>query len=84
MAVRTILHYPDARLREPGKKVETVSAELRQLIDDMADDGKTVVMCTHLLLEAEGLADQVVVIGKGRLIAEMPIEEFTSLPSGLD
>ena len=37
MAVRTILHYPDARLREPGKKVLTVSAELRQLIDDMAE-----------------------------------------------
>ena len=37
MAVRTILHYPDARLREPGKKVEAISAELRQLIDDMAE-----------------------------------------------
>ena len=37
MAVRTILHYPDARLREPGKKVEGLSAELRQLIDDMAE-----------------------------------------------
>jgi peptide deformylase len=37
MAVRTILHYPDARLREPGKKVETITPELRQLIDDMAE-----------------------------------------------
>src|SRR5580693_5574758 len=37
MAVRTILHYPDARLREPGKKVENITAELRQLIDDMAE-----------------------------------------------
>ena len=37
MAVRTILHYPDARLRERGKKVEILSAELRELIDDMAE-----------------------------------------------
>src|ERR1700760_2517868 len=37
MAVRTILHYPDAPLREPGKKVENFSPELRQLIDDMAE-----------------------------------------------
>jgi peptide deformylase len=37
MAVRTILHYPDARLREPGKKVEIISPELRQLVDDMAE-----------------------------------------------
>ena len=31
----------------------------------MTDDGRTVVMCTHLLLEAEGLADQVVVLEDG-------------------
>ena len=37
MAVRTILHYPDARLREPGKKVEAISTELERLIDDMAE-----------------------------------------------
>jgi peptide deformylase len=37
MAVRTILHYPDARLREAGKKVDTISPELRRLIDDMAE-----------------------------------------------
>lgn len=37
MAVRTILHYPDERLRIPGKKVQVVTDELRQLIDDMAE-----------------------------------------------
>jgi ABC-type multidrug transport system ATPase subunit len=31
----------------------------------MTSDGSTVVMCTHLLLEAEGLADQVVVLQDG-------------------
>ena len=35
--VRTILHYPDKRLREKGKKIEAVTAELRNLIDDMAE-----------------------------------------------
>jgi peptide deformylase len=37
MAVRTILHYPDARLRQPGKKVGSLTPDLRQLIDDMAE-----------------------------------------------
>ncbi len=37
MAVRTILHYPDPRLREPGKKVQGLTDELKQLIDDMAE-----------------------------------------------
>ena len=37
MAIRTILHYPDARLREPGKRVDRVTAEIQQLVDDMAE-----------------------------------------------
>ena len=37
MAVRTILHYPDPRLRVPGKKVSAMTDELRRLIDDMAE-----------------------------------------------
>jgi peptide deformylase len=37
MAVRTILHYPDPRLREPGKKVAAVTDEVRRLVDDMAE-----------------------------------------------
>lgn len=35
--IRTILHYPDARLREPGKRVDAVTPELVQLLDDMAE-----------------------------------------------
>ena len=35
--IRTILHYPDPRLREPGKRVERVTAEIQQLVDDMAE-----------------------------------------------
>lgn len=35
--IRTILHYPDKRLREAGKKVEAVTPELQKLIDDMAE-----------------------------------------------
>jgi ABC-2 type transport system ATP-binding protein len=34
----------------------------------MAEGGKAVVMSTHLLLEAEGLADQVVVMDHGRVL----------------
>jgi peptide deformylase len=37
MAIRTILHYPDPRLRERGRRVESFSAELHSLIDDMAE-----------------------------------------------
>jgi peptide deformylase len=37
MAIRTILHYPDKRLRERGAKVASVTPEIQSLIDDMAE-----------------------------------------------
>ncbi len=37
MALRTILHYPDPRLRQVAKPVEQVDDEIRQLVDDMAE-----------------------------------------------
>ena len=47
------------------------------LIDEMAEDGKTVLMCTHLLLEAEGLADQVVVMDHGQAMVSGSPRELT-------
>jgi peptide deformylase len=37
MAVREILHFPDKRLRVPGKPVTEFDDELRKVIDDMAE-----------------------------------------------
>ncbi|HJK95186.1 MAG TPA: peptide deformylase [Polyangiaceae bacterium LLY-WYZ-15_(1-7)] len=37
MAIRPILHYPDKRLRIPGKPVEDFGADFQQLIEDMAE-----------------------------------------------
>ncbi len=37
MAIRTILQYPDNRLRQKAARVETISAEIRALIEDMAE-----------------------------------------------
>ncbi len=35
--IRTILHYPDPRLRQKGLPIERVTPELERLIDDMAE-----------------------------------------------
>ena len=37
MSLRTILHYPDSRLRQVAQPVSTVNDEIRQLVDDMAE-----------------------------------------------
>ena len=46
------------------------SVAVLALIREMADDGRTVVMCTHLLSEAEGLADHVVMMEGGTALVE--------------
>jgi ABC-2 type transport system ATP-binding protein len=65
---RAVLHEPDLLLLdEPTAGLDPESARaVLGLIDEMAEGGKTVLMCTHLLLEAEGLADQVVVMDHGQ------------------
>ncbi|NYI07256.1 ABC transporter ATP-binding protein [Allostreptomyces psammosilenae] len=41
-----------------------------ELIRDLREDGATVVLSTHLMDEAEQLADEVVIIDGGRVVAE--------------
>jgi ABC-2 type transport system ATP-binding protein len=74
---RAILHDPELLLLdEPTSGLDPESSHaVLALIDEMAANGKTVVMCTHLLLEAEGLADQVVMLEQGRdLVSGAPDE----------
>ena len=35
MAIRTVLEYPDPRLRKPARKVEQVDERIRALVDDL-------------------------------------------------
>jgi ABC-2 type transport system ATP-binding protein len=48
-----------------------------ELIEELQADGVTVVLTTHLLDEAEQLADRVAIIDRGRLIAEGTLSELT-------
>jgi len=72
---RSVLHEPTLLLfDEPTSGLDPESAQaVLQLIRDMTSDGHTVVMCTHHLVEAEGLADHVVVLDSGTdLVAGPP------------
>jgi ABC-2 type transport system ATP-binding protein len=64
---RSVLHQPDLLLfDEPTSGLDPESsAAVLDLIRQMTNEGRTVVMCTHLLVEAEGLADRVVMLEAG-------------------
>jgi ABC-2 type transport system ATP-binding protein len=50
---------------------------VRHLLRDLAAEGRTVFVSSHLINEMALTAHRLVVIGKGRLIAETGVEEFT-------
>ena len=48
---------------------------IRSLLRGFADEGRTVLVSSHLMSEMQLVADRVVVIGRGRLIADADIDE---------
>jgi ABC-2 type transport system ATP-binding protein len=54
---------------------------VRNLLRALAREGRTVFVSSHLMSEMALTADHLVVIGRGRLIAEMPVDEFIAQSS---
>jgi ABC-2 type transport system ATP-binding protein len=51
---------------------------VRMLLRSLADRGGTVLVSSHLLTEMAQTADALVVIGRGRLLAQCPVAEFVA------
>ncbi|MEO6082356.1 MAG: ABC transporter ATP-binding protein [Umezawaea sp.] len=51
---------------------------IRALLRGLADEGRTVLVSSHLMSEVEQIADRLVVIGRGRLIADATTQEILS------
>jgi ABC-2 type transport system ATP-binding protein len=49
---------------------------IRTLLKKLAAEGRTVLVSSHLMFEMQETADRVVVVGRGRLVAEMSMAEL--------
>jgi ABC-2 type transport system ATP-binding protein len=69
---RGLLHDPPVVfLDEPTIGVDPVGArELRATIASLVQSGKTVLLTTHYMFEADHLCDRIAVIAKGKIVAE--------------
>jgi ABC-2 type transport system ATP-binding protein len=78
---RSLLHDPELLLYdEPTSGLDPESSHaVLELIREMTSEGRTVVMCTHLLVEAEGLADRIVVLDGGTDLLTGSQDELTRL-----
>jgi ABC-2 type transport system ATP-binding protein len=69
---RGLLHDPDVFfLDEPSIGIDPVGArELRATIAGLREQGKTVLLTTHYMFEADELCDRIAVIRAGEIVAE--------------
>jgi ABC-2 type transport system ATP-binding protein len=64
-------------LDEPANGLDPAGIRwMRGLLRDFADGGGTVLLSSHLLHEVEVIADDLVVIGNGRIVAQGPKSEL--------
>ncbi len=69
---RGLIHDPPVVfLDEPTIGVDPVGArELRATMEQLTAAGKTVLLTTHYMFEADALCDRIAVVAKGRIVAE--------------
>ncbi len=81
-----ILHNPELIiLDEPTNGLDPQGTlEVRALIPELAREGRTVVLCSHLLHEVEQVCDSIAIFQRGRIIASGTTAEITGAASSLE
>lgn len=55
---------------------------VRQLVRQLASEGRTVFLSSHLMSEMALTADHIVVIGRGKILADAPVSQILAAASG--
>ena len=75
--IGTLLHDPELIiLDEPQSGLDPVNMVLvRNLLRDLKEEGKTILLSTHMMAEAERMADEIILIHRGRVVLEGRIDQ---------
>lgn len=81
LIMSALIHNPDVLfLDEPFTNLDVGTATLmKTLLQRLADLGKTILYCTHILEVAETLCPRIMIINAGKLIADAPVAELRRL-----
>lgn len=70
-------------LDEPTRGIDIgAKAEIYKIMEEMADQGKAVIMISSEMPEILGMSDRVIVMSEGRVTGELKDEEITQLNVG--
>jgi ABC-2 type transport system ATP-binding protein len=66
-------------LDEPANGLDPEGVHwLRQLLRDLASEGRTVLVSSHILAEVAQTVDSVIIMSHGRLVAQAGLDELTA------
>ena len=82
---QALIHDPDILiLDEPTTGLDPNQlTEIRTLIKEIAKN-KTIILSTHIMQEAEALCHRAIIIKKGNLVADAPMDELKSRNQSLE
>lgn len=75
--IGTLLHDPELIvLDEPQSGLDPVNMVLvRNLLRDLRQEGKTILLSTHMMAEAERMADEIILIHRGQVVLEGSLDQ---------
>jgi ABC-2 type transport system ATP-binding protein len=75
--IGTLLHDPDLIiLDEPQSGLDPVNMVLiRNLLRDLRQEGRTILLSTHMMAEAERMADEIILIHRGQVVLEGGLDQ---------
>jgi ABC-2 type transport system ATP-binding protein len=76
--IGTLLHDPELIiLDEPQSGLDPVNIVLvRKVLNDLRDEGKTILLSTHMMAEAEKMADEIILIHRGQVVLDGTLAEI--------
>jgi len=75
--IGTLLHDPELIiLDEPQSGLDPVNMVLvRNLLRELREEGKTILLSTHMMAEAEKMADEIILIHQGKVVLDGTIDD---------
>ena len=75
---RALINDPEVLfLDEPTIGLDPeISKQIRRIVSDLSDQGKTIILTTHYMFEAEELCDRMILLKKGKIVGYGTIDEL--------
>jgi ABC-2 type transport system ATP-binding protein len=75
--IGTLLHDPELIiLDEPQSGLDPVNmVVVRNLLRELCEEGKTILLSTHMMAEAEKMADEIILIHQGQVVLEGALDD---------